>query len=122
MDSEKSEEKIQGSGRSSDDIEIKDGHIIGIKDMPSDDSTAAVEDTSKAEPNYHIKTYLTVFAVCLIYLAQAFNIVGAGAVSRNTFSSSRPNSLTRGDSSLEIFQPRLVARQNQYGYRPQSQS
>ena len=32
-------------------------------------------------PHLHLKTYLAVFTVCLIYYAQLFNIVGAGAVS-----------------------------------------
>lgn len=32
-------------------------------------------------PHLHAKTFLTVFAVCLIYFAQLVNVVGAGAVS-----------------------------------------
>lgn len=53
-----------------------------MEDIPSNDSTSAVkENTSKTGPKYHFKTYLTVFAVCLIYLSQTFNLVGAGAVS-----------------------------------------
>lgn len=33
------------------------------------------------EPHLHAKTFLAVFAVCLIYFAQDFTLVGAGAVS-----------------------------------------
>lgn len=31
-------------------------------------------------PHLHAKTFLAVFAVCLIYVAQTFTLVGAGAV------------------------------------------
>lgn len=33
------------------------------------------------QPHIHLKTYLAIFAVCLVYVAQNFAIVGAGAVS-----------------------------------------
>jgi len=46
--------------------------------VPKSDSS----DTSE-EPHVHLhaKTFLAVFAVCLIYFAQLVNLVGAGAVS-----------------------------------------
>jgi len=41
----------------------------------------SVEDIDEPVPHLHLKTYLTVFSVCLIYIAQLINVVGAGAVS-----------------------------------------
>lgn len=37
------------------------------------------------EPHLHARTFLAVFAVCLIYFAQDFALVGAGAVSFTLF-------------------------------------
>jgi hypothetical protein len=45
------------------------------------DNSASIEDHNEPEPRLHAKTWLTVFAVCLIYFAQLINVVGAGAVS-----------------------------------------
>lgn len=45
------------------------------------DNSASIEDHDEPEPRLHAKTWLTVFAVCLIYFAQLINVVGAGAVS-----------------------------------------
>lgn len=45
------------------------------------DSSASIEDPTEPAPRLHAKTWLTVFAVCLIYFAQLINVVGAGAVS-----------------------------------------
>lgn len=39
------------------------------------------EDENEPQPHLHAKTFLAVFAVCLIYFAQDFALVGAGAVS-----------------------------------------
>lgn len=36
---------------------------------------------NEPQPHLHAKTFLAVFAVCLIYFAQDFALVGAGAVS-----------------------------------------
>lgn len=33
------------------------------------------------QPHVHLTTYLAIFSVCLVYVAQNFAIVGAGAVS-----------------------------------------
>src|ERR1039457_3755751 len=41
----------------------------------------SIEDADELVPHLHAKTFLTVFAVCLIYFAQLINVVGAGAVS-----------------------------------------
>jgi hypothetical protein len=38
-------------------------------------------DGDEPQPKLHAKTFLAVFAVCLIYFAQDFALVGAGAVS-----------------------------------------
>ncbi|OBT51158.1 hypothetical protein VE04_07968 [Pseudogymnoascus sp. 24MN13] len=43
------------------------------------DNSASIEDHDEPEPRLHAKTWLTVFAVCLIYFAQLINVVGAGA-------------------------------------------
>lgn len=45
------------------------------------DNSASIEDPKDPEARLHAKTWLTVFAVCLIYFAQLINVVGAGAVS-----------------------------------------
>jgi hypothetical protein len=44
-------------------------------------NSSSIEDHEEPEPRLHAKTWLTVFAVCLIYFAQLINVVGAGAVS-----------------------------------------
>jgi hypothetical protein len=41
-----------------------------------------IEDHGDAQPHIHLKTYLAVFAVFMIYAAQLFAIVGAGTVSK----------------------------------------
>lgn len=43
--------------------------------------TSTIEEKDEPVPHLHAKTYLTVFAICLIYFAQLINVVGAGAVS-----------------------------------------
>ncbi|KFY91333.1 hypothetical protein V500_04719 [Pseudogymnoascus sp. VKM F-4518 (FW-2643)] len=43
------------------------------------DNSASIEDPKEPEARLHAKTWLTVFAVCLIYFAQLINVVGAGA-------------------------------------------
>ncbi|KAJ2897395.1 PEP5 [Zalerion maritima] len=43
------------------------------------DVKETIEDREEPIPHLHIKTYLTVFAVCFIYFAQLINVVGAGA-------------------------------------------
>ncbi|KAG4444107.1 hypothetical protein IFR05_000460 [Cadophora sp. M221] len=40
---------------------------------------SSIEDTDEPVPHLHAKTFLVVFAVCLIYFAQLINVVGAGA-------------------------------------------
>jgi hypothetical protein len=40
-----------------------------------------VGEENAVRPKLHAKTFLAIFAVCLIYYAQLFNVVGAGAVS-----------------------------------------
>ncbi|KAH8594915.1 major facilitator superfamily domain-containing protein [Bisporella sp. PMI_857] len=48
-------------------------------EKPTQDPSAGIEDTKGPIAKVHLKTYLTVFAVCLIYVAQLINVVGAGA-------------------------------------------
>ena len=51
-------------------------------DAPSSEATAnSIEDWDEPIPHLHAKTFLVVFAVCLIYFAQLINVVGSGAVS-----------------------------------------
>jgi len=52
-------------------------------EKPDQRVNAGVEDGQEPIPHLHMKTYLTVFAICLIYFAQLINVVGAGAVSLN---------------------------------------
>jgi hypothetical protein len=40
----------------------------------------ATSSIKERVPHLHAKTFLTVFAVCLIYFAQLINLVGTGAV------------------------------------------
>jgi hypothetical protein len=42
---------------------------------------SSIENKDEPVAQLHAKTFLTVFAVCLIYFAQVINIVGGGAVS-----------------------------------------
>ena len=53
------------------------------KEFPSEANSSTVEDGEEPVPHLHAKTFLVVFAVCLIYFAQLINVVGAGAVSTN---------------------------------------
>jgi hypothetical protein len=61
----------------SEKLEVKPEVIDTEKTVGSDGSD------SGREPHVHLhaKTFLAVFAVCLIYFAQLVNLVGAGAVS-----------------------------------------
>ena len=36
---------------------------------------------SEPRPHLHAKTFLAVFAICVIYFVQIYNVVGCGAVS-----------------------------------------
>lgn len=51
-----------------------------INEKGSQTTTNSIEDHDVPAPKLHLKTWLTVFAVCLIYFAQLINVVGAGAV------------------------------------------
>jgi len=46
-----------------------------------DQPVSSIEDPEDHVPHLHAKTFLVVFAVCLIYFVQVVNVVGAGAVS-----------------------------------------
>ncbi|KAJ0382139.1 hypothetical protein COL922a_013151 [Colletotrichum nupharicola] len=47
-----------------------------------DEPKESIEDVNEPVSHLHAKTFLTVFAVCVIYFAQLINVVGAGAVRR----------------------------------------
>jgi len=53
-------------------------------EKPDQTLKSGIEDQEEPIPHLHMKTYLTVFAICLIYFAQLINVVGAGAVSCKT--------------------------------------
>lgn len=57
-------------------------------EKPEELTTSSIEDPEEPVPHLHAKTFLTVFAVCLIYFAQLINVVGAGAV--RTFHTASP--------------------------------
>ena len=44
-------------------------------------------DDPEPQAHLHARTFLAVFAMCLIYFAQDFALVGAGSVSRRAFRS-----------------------------------
>jgi hypothetical protein len=61
---------------------------VSEKETATEEATAKVaqsvddEDAEpQPQPHLHARTFLAVFAVCLIYFAQVFSLVGAGAVS-----------------------------------------
>jgi hypothetical protein len=43
-------------------------------------SGSSIESGDEPRPHLHLKTYLAVLSVCMIYFAQIYNLVGAGAV------------------------------------------
>lgn len=55
------------------------GAVVKMKPKGVSESNSNTLDEPK--PRLHAKTFLAVFAVCLIYFAQLVNLVGAGAVS-----------------------------------------
>lgn len=70
------------------DSPTKDTPIESLQEKPDDSQNASdsgIEDADTVSPHLHAKTFLTVFAVCLIYFAQLINVVGAGAVSPLSF-------------------------------------
>jgi hypothetical protein len=68
-------------------VEVSNGSQVEVdaldQEHPSETLKTSIEDTDEPVPHLHAKTYLTVFAVCLVYFAQVYNLVGAGAVSLN---------------------------------------
>ncbi|KAI9048965.1 hypothetical protein LZ554_006814 [Drepanopeziza brunnea f. sp. 'monogermtubi'] len=51
----------------------------GYEKMEKPIPIPSIEDTKEPLPHLHAKTFLVVFAMCLIYFAQLFNVVGSGA-------------------------------------------
>ena len=65
------------------DLVVQDGQVNrdhGEKPTIAHDDAALPED-AESNPHLHAKTFLAVFAVCLIYYVQVYNVVGAGAAS-----------------------------------------
>jgi len=54
---------------------------ITVENNVAVDVFESTDEDTEPEPHLHAKTFLAVFAVCLIYFAQDFALVGAGAVS-----------------------------------------
>jgi hypothetical protein len=50
-------------------------------DSPNAGTESIQEDEAEPVPHLHAKTFLTLFAICLICFAQVINVVGSGAVS-----------------------------------------
>jgi hypothetical protein len=50
------------------------------RENPEAFMTSNMEGGDEPVPHLHAKTFLVVFAVCLVYFAQLINLVGAGAV------------------------------------------
>jgi hypothetical protein len=69
------------------------------------ETSSSIEDPDEPTPHLHAKTFLIVFAVCLIYFAQLVNVVGAGAVRISivlSIQEMKPN-LSLNTSVLKIF-------------------
>lgn len=54
---------------------------ITAKEIDIQNVESSEEQQEDLQPHLHARTFLAVFAVCLIYFAQDFALVGAGAVS-----------------------------------------
>ena len=61
----------------------KTGSTSVVNDSEKKATKSSQDSNSSDEPapRLHAKTFLAVFAVCLIYFAQLVSLVGAGAVS-----------------------------------------
>jgi hypothetical protein len=70
------------------------------------------EHLSELQPHLHARTFLAVFAVCLIYFAQLFSIVGAGTVSFVFLCEHQPQRKVQLQevTQLLILVPRLARR------------
>ncbi len=84
------------------------------KELPSNASASSnnnsIGELDEPVPHLHAKTFLTVFAVCLVYFAQLINVVGAGAVCKawiRFFSSCKR--LTSHDCSMRAISPPSLA-------------
>ncbi|CZR66918.1 related to potential drug facilitator PEP5 [Phialocephala subalpina] len=69
---------------------------------PREPLPSSVEDNDEPVPHLHAKTFLTVFAVCLIYFAQLINVVGAGARAQDI-------STVLGESSKSVWLTSTIA-------------
>jgi hypothetical protein len=78
------------------------------EEKPSETVKTSIEYSEEPVPHLHAKTYLTVYAVCLIYFAQVINVVGAGAVS--AIHMLRKKFEANSNSALKIFQLSSVTR------------
>jgi hypothetical protein len=56
---------------------------------PNADKVSIREDEAEPVPHLHAKTFLTLFAICLICFAEVINVVGAGSVSNTWVYGSR---------------------------------
>ncbi|KAF9872152.1 siderophore iron transporter [Colletotrichum karsti] len=56
-----------------------DSVIVDSTEKPKPGSSDGSDVSNEPEPQLHMKTFLAVFAVALIYFAQLFSLIGAGA-------------------------------------------
>jgi hypothetical protein len=84
-------------------------------EKPEANTTSSFEDAEEKVPHLHAKTFLIVFAVCLIYFAQLINVVGAGAVRRNPSRRRYHEVANSNRSVLKISLPSSVAPQRVFG-------
>lgn len=54
-----------------------------IKEAERHRDGVETEEQSEPQPHLHAKTFLALFAICLIYFSQTFALVGTGAVSKS---------------------------------------
>ncbi|KAF4634266.1 hypothetical protein G7Y89_g3844 [Cudoniella acicularis] len=50
-----------------------------VEEVPAKLPESSEDEDKEPQPHLHARTFLAVFAVCLIYIAQVFSLVGAGA-------------------------------------------
>lgn len=74
---------VQGERSPSTEVQevAKPVALVTEKASSNDNDTSEDTESNDRAPHLHAKTFLAVFAVCLIYIAQLISLVGAGAVS-----------------------------------------
>lgn len=76
------------------------GHAT-IKEAERHRDGVETEGQSEPQPQIHAKTFLALFAICLIYFSQTFALVGTGAVSKSPWTQDYTKTFRRMDTSVE---------------------